>query len=780
MWETILNGKVFKGEFNNKKKSGELYFEMTTITPVKNSQGQVTHFIATGKDITDRKQAEKKLLISEHRNKAIVDTIPDLLFRVKRDGTFLDYSSKSTDKLYAPPEMFIGKNIAEVLPGEVARQSFEAINQAFEQNALQTFEYTLTMNREPRIFESRVVANLNEQEVVVIVRDITEQKELELTLKQQLKEFETINKLSRAMRAGKNLKELLGIILNETLSIVASTDGCIFLLDPMNKHLDLAAGSSWFQSKEGFSVDGETGIAGHVFKVYEPYISADLQNDELISDRLRDFIPPQSSGIFLPIRSENDTLGILFIVFPLPRVITENETRLLVIISQLSANAISRSRLHDQVEIFNLNLKEEINQKVITQKMLAAEKELLSTTLMSIAEGVIITDKEGTIMLYNRAAETLTGFEAFEVIGHSLQNFFQIIDPFTRQVIQSPVHNLYKMDWAQENNPEYKPPLLITKSGERILVAGSIALIKSQAGEQMGHVIVFQDITEKHRAETQLLLSQKMEAIGQLAAGIAHEINTPIQYVGDNLRFLQKMVSKFAEILNAYQNATLETAQPLLQETIDDINNLSKKNKIQSYLQESPVAIEEALDGVERVRKIVMAMREFSHPSEKKKKPADINHGIETTIVISRNEWKYFAELDTDLDPELPMVNCQIDEINQVVLNMIVNASQSIQEKMPAGSEQKGRISIRTQRANSKILISIQDTGKGIPEDIRMRIFEPFFTTKGIGKGTGQGLSLAHNIIVKKHQGMIKVDSILDQGSTFTIELPIDILNKES
>jgi signal transduction histidine kinase len=111
---------------------------------------------------------------------------------------------------------------------------------------------------------------------------------------------------------------------------------------------------------------------------------------------------------------------------------------------------------------------------------------------------------------------------------------------------------------------------------------------------------------------------------------------------------------------------------------------------------------------------------------------------------------------------------------------MIVNASQSIQEKMPAGSEQKGRISIRTQRANSKILISIQDTGKGIPEDIRMRIFEPFFTTKGIGKGTGQGLSLAHNIIVKKHQGMIKVDSILDQGSTFTIELPIDILNKES
>jgi signal transduction histidine kinase len=149
---------------------------------------------------------------------------------------------------------------------------------------------------------------------------------------------------------------------------------------------------------------------------------------------------------------------------------------------------------------------------------------------------------------------------------------------------------------------------------------------------------------------------------------------------------------------------------------------------------------------------------------------SDINHGIETTIVISRNEWKYCAELETNLDDELPLVYCQIDEINQVILNMIVNAAQAIQENLPQGSEQKGKILISTRKHENKVLITVQDTGSGIPAEIRARIFDPFFTTKGVGKGTGQGLSMAHNII----QGVICVDSDPGQGTVFTIELPID------
>jgi signal transduction histidine kinase len=291
----------------------------------------------------------------------------------------------------------------------------------------------------------------------------------------------------------------------------------------------------------------------------------------------------------------------------------------------------------------------------------------------------------------------------------------------------------------------------------------------------MGHVIVFQDVTERVKAEAQTALSQKMEALGQMAAGIAHEINTPIQYVGDNLRFLQKTIMRFTEVMDAYQSLSLAEGKPLDKDQILHLEDIKKQSKFMHYMGESPVAVQESLDGVERVRKIVMAMREFSHPSEKEKKLADINHGIETTVVISRNEWKYSADLETNLDPSLPLVLCQIDEINQVILNMIINAVQAIQEKNPPDTGIKGKITISTYRVDKNLHIKIQDTGIGISEEIRQRIFDPFFTTKGVGKGTGQGLSLAHQIIVQKHQGKIYVDSIVGEGTTFTIELPVDV-----
>jgi signal transduction histidine kinase len=327
----------------------------------------------------------------------------------------------------------------------------------------------------------------------------------------------------------------------------------------------------------------------------------------------------------------------------------------------------------------------------------------------------------------------------------------------------------------QQQNSGYKTNTLIQKSGERILIVGSIKILKSPEGKSMGHVVVFQDVTERMKAEAQSALSQKMEAIGQMAAGIAHEINTPIQYVGDNLRFLQKTIFRFEEVMNAYQSLELETGHIIQQAQLDKVEDVKKRTRIEHYLSESTVAVNESLEGVERVRKIVMAMREFSHPSDREKKMADINHGIETTVAISRNEWKYSAELVTNLDPNLPAVFCQIDEINQVILNMIVNAVQAIQEKHPPESGEKGTITISTYKIENQIAIKIQDTGIGIPEDIRKRIFDPFFTTKGVGKGTGQGLSLAHQIIVQKHKGKIYVDSNVGEGTTFTIELPINV-----
>jgi PAS domain S-box-containing protein len=409
------------------------------------------------------------------------------------------------------------------------------------------------------------------------------------------------------------------------------------------------------------------------------------------------------------------------------------------------------------------------------RNLLEVEKELLSTTLMSIADAVIVTDEKGHVVLFNRAAENLTEYSFAEAVSQPLTHTLKVkIAPLLDEITDPAVY-LAELEQAQRTYADHRHvPMLISRSGKRMLVAGSITGLKSPDGGTVGYVVVFHDITEQHKAEELNLLSQKMEAVGQLAAGIAHEINTPIQYVGDNIKFLEKAFSRYTETLGMYeQTLQAHLDQPVTQADLDRMLELSRQRKIPFYAGEIPKAIQESLDGTERVRKIVLAMREFSHPSIKEKKLADINHGIETTVVISRNEWKYCAEMEMDLAPDLPLVFCQIDEINQVVLNLVVNAAQAIQEKLDQTQGKTGKITITTRRKGTMVLISIQDTGTGIPEEIRERIFDPFFTTKPLGKGTGQGLSIVHNIIVKKHQGAIFVETQPGEGTLFTVELPV-------
>ncbi len=413
------------------------------------------------------------------------------------------------------------------------------------------------------------------------------------------------------------------------------------------------------------------------------------------------------------------------------------------------------------------------------QRLLVSEKELLSTTLMSIADGVIVTDQDGRVILINQAAESITGYSFSEAIHQPVTNILNLQISSTLDKVTDVVNYLVMLEKAQGKYSTNRAPVLITKSGKRLLLSGNITALKSAGPleDTVGFVIVFQNITEKQKSDEQNALSQKMQAIGELAAGIAHEINTPIQYVGDNIKFLRKAYAKYTETLAAYQLVIHEHIERnITQDLLDQLGVMARQNKIAYYDEEIPKAIQESLDGTERVRKIVLAMREFSHPTEKEKKYFDINHGIETAIAISRNEWKYYAELETDFDEKLPLVYCQIDAINQVILNMIVNAAQAIQEKLLQSQDpdQKGKIKISTGTNENNLRIQIQDTGNGIPAEIRARIFDPFFTTKGLGKGTGQGLSIAHNIIVNNHHGSISVDSEPGHETSFMIEFPID------
>lgn len=288
-------------------------------------------------------------------------------------------------------------------------------------------------------------------------------------------------------------------------------------------------------------------------------------------------------------------------------------------------------------------------------------------------------------------------------------------------------------------------------------------------------VELLEDITEKQEAERELRQAQKLEAIGQLAAGIAHEINTPVQYVGDNIRFFGSVTDdmlQFWEQINHLLTAA-KAGKPLAGD-IAALEEWLEQVDLAFTLADMPSAIRQSLDGIEHIGAIVRAMREFSHPGSEEKTVMDINRALNNTLVVSRNEWKYVAEAVTDLDPDLPLLSCLPAEINQVFLNIIVNAAHAIGDLSTDGHlEPKGQIRVSTRTKDGWIEIRIADTGSGIPEAIQHRVFDPFFTTKKIGKGTGQGLAIARTAIVDKHQGTLHFITQPGQGTTFVIRLPI-------
>lgn len=279
------------------------------------------------------------------------------------------------------------------------------------------------------------------------------------------------------------------------------------------------------------------------------------------------------------------------------------------------------------------------------------------------------------------------------------------------------------------------------------------------------------DITERRALESQLRHAQKLEGIGQLAAGIAHEINTPTQFVSDNLTFLRDSWKSIHELLERYRSAARDAAGTLPAQVVADLEEAERSCDLEFIAAEAPRAIDQSLDGARRVAQIVRAMKEFSHPDSAEKTASDLNRAIESTITVARSEWKYVADIATDFDETLPLVVCYPGDINQVILNLVVNAAHAIHDKFK--NDEKGQIKVSTRTRGEFAEIAIGDNGTGVPENIRNRIFDPFFTTKDVGKGTGQGLAFAHSVIVKKHGGKIWFETEPGRGTTFFINLPV-------
>ena len=387
-------------------------------------------------------------------------------------------------------------------------------------------------------------------------------------------------------------------------------------------------------------------------------------------------------------------------------------------------------------------------------------------------DGILIVDEGRHIVSFNRRFREMWGVPAglteggddHRVLSHVLA---QMRDP---DEFMAKVQHLY-----EHPTETSRDELHLTDGRVFDRYSGPVA---GEDGQHFGRLWYFRDITERKRLESQLTQAQKLESIGQLAAGIAHELNTPIQYVGDNTRFLQDSFADLRGLLRAY-GALADAARsgPVPAALVEEVDAAAESADLEYLLDEIPNAITQSLEGVGRVAAIVRAMKEFSHPGTAHKTAVDLNRAIESTATVARNEWKYVADLVTDFDPDLPPVPCLPGELNQVFLNIIVNAAHAIGDVVGDGAGGKGTITVTTRAvpagAPTHAEIRIADSGTGIRPEILSKIFDPFFTTKEVGRGTGQGLSIAHGIVVEKHGGTIACESEVGRGTTFLIRLPL-------
>lgn len=310
-------------------------------------------------------------------------------------------------------------------------------------------------------------------------------------------------------------------------------------------------------------------------------------------------------------------------------------------------------------------------------------------------------------------------------------------------------------------------------SSRSIMARGRV--VKSDCeGAPLQMVGTLLDVTDRLNSERQAAQSQKLEAIGQLASGIAHEINTPMQYLGDNVSFLQTTLPQLTNLAQALAElAEHDDLREIDSNRWDRLRKEIQAARLPAVLADAGDALADCHEGVDSVAQIVRAMKEFSHPGGEKKSPVDVNAAINTTLVVSRNQWKYVADLSLDLDPDLPLIPALPGELNQVLLNLVVNAADAIQESIGSAPDVKGQIAISSRRCNEFVEVRVSDSGCGIPLELQARVFEPFFTTKDVGKGTGQGLAIAHTVIVQKHGGSLAFESEVGRGTTLILRVPL-------
>ena len=822
LWSTIKRGQEWRGEFCNKKKNGELFWEAAKIRPITDRKGQITHYVTIKEDITERRRAEEALRESEERYRSLFERNVVGVFQSTFDGRFLNCNQA----------------LANMLGFDSRQEALAHRVQDFYYSAEERAKFLEGLKAEGRLtdFEMRLrrkdgsplwlIANVNplsqaasgSRMIEGTFVDITRRKRVEQTLQEYEKAVEgsrdmiaVVDRDYRYLIANRAYLEprdmgraqVVGHLVSEVLGKEHFENSIRPKMDECFSGKIVRFEMRYQYSKMGerdllatyFPVEG-VGAVDRVVCVLQDITERRRAEEELRASRqmlqtILDAIPQRvfwkdRDSTFLGcnrpfaedlrLDSPASIVGKNDFDFSWTGMAEQYRADDKLVMEQRSAklNFQERQTRSDGTEFWLQTSKLPLfdpqgkvtglvcTYEDITERRRAEwELRLTKASLEIASDTVLWIDRKARIVYANQAACRSLGFSREELTSLSIPD----IDP----LFPAAAWDAHWEENRQRRSCTFESQQK-NKDGRVFPVEVTTNFMEFD-GQEYSFAFV-RDVTRRRELESQLRQAQKLESIGQLAAGIAHEINTPTQFVADNLRFLRDSWKATDKLRELYRRVIESTAELLPPPLLAAFKEAERDCDLDFLIAEAPRAIDHGLDGVQRVAKIVRAMKEFSHPGLAEKTAADLNKAIESTITVACNEWKYVADVVSELDETLSAVVCYPGDINQVILNLLVNATHAIQEKVKDGG--KGRITIRTRARGEFVEISVTDTGTGIPEGIRTRIFDPFFTTKEVGKGTGQGLSLAHAVVVKKHGGKIWFESELGRGTTFFISLPIN------
>lgn len=744
------NQAIISKEERETWPDGRITWVTSTKMPLHGPANEIVGTFGISRDITQRKSAEDALRRSEQKYRlqssllhAIYDVSPNGILVVDGKGTIVSHNRKFLDIWQLEAGDYSGLNDEPLLASVVPRlKDPDGFRQRIEylyanRSAGDDCELELndgrTIHRTSSTLEGASGEYLGR---VWFFQDITGRKRAEAERAEEAAFIELRAEVGAALTGGSSLAAGLQLCSEALVRCTGVAFARIWTLEPGERVLALEASAGIYTHIDGAHARVPVGSfkIGRIAQNRSPHLSNDVQEDPEIADHAWAQRERMVSFVGYPLIIRDEVVGVVA--------------------------AFGRSALTDVSILAFGSIANQIAQFIDArraEKALLRSEEISRQLFSAIPHPAYVFDLETLEFLeVNERALEHYGYSREEFLAMKISDIRYAQDGRLKTHLQSNLGIQNAGQWTHR-----------TKDGRPIDVEITYHVI-DYGGRRAGLTIA-QDVTERKKLELDLRHAQKLESVGRLASGIAHEINTPIQFVGDNLRFLTDGFKDIDELLKKYREFT-ESA-PNAVHSGEELRDAVEAADLEYLLAEIPRALSQSIDGVNRVATIVKAMKDFAHPQQNQKMPADLNAALASTLVVARNELKYVADVETDF-ADLPAVECHLGDLNQVFLNLLVNAAHAIGEVVN-GTGQRGTIRVQTWPDREWVRIAISDTGCGIPEHIRGKVFDPFFTTKDVGRGTGQGLAISRSIVVDKHGGTLTFESEVGRGTTFFISLPV-------